>query len=433
MDQKQVNQKLFSMLKRGVSPFHVVNYAQEQLEEAGFKPLNMTETWGIENGGTYYINHNDSTLIAIRVGEKINFQSSFRIAAGHTDVPCLSLKPNPEINANGYQQVNVEVYGGAILNTWLDRPLSIAGKVALRSDNPFKPEIRLFDAKDKILYIPNLAIHMNREVNKGVELKKQSHMLPMVGMVKEKLEEKNFMMKYLAKKLKCKVEDILDYELFVYCADEPEFVGIDKEFISSPRLDDLTSVQAMISAIIEGGDAESIQVAYLANHEEIGSRTKQGAASMFLNHVLEKMMMALGRTPEQTLQMMYGSILLSMDVAHALHPSYAAKMDVTNKPVMNKGFIIKEACSQSYATDCEAVGIIRQLCDEEKIPYQKFVNNSDAAGGGTLGSIASALLPVKTIDVGVPMLAMHSARECMGAKDQKAFYDLTKAFFSRKG
>ena len=433
MDQKQVNQKLFSMLKRGVSPFHVVNYAQEQLEEAGFKPLHMTETWGIENGGKYYINHNDSTLIAIRVGEKINFQSSFRIAAGHTDVPCLSLKPNPEINANGYQQVNVEVYGGAILNTWLDRPLSIAGKVALRSDNPFKPEIRLFDAKDKILYIPNLAINMNREVNKGVELKKQSHMLPMVGMVKEKLEEKNFMMKYLAKKLKCKVEDILDYELFVYCADEPEFVGIDKEFISSPRLDDLTSVQAMISAIIDGGDAESIQVAYLANHEEIGSRTKQGAASMLLNHVLEKMMIALGRTPEQTLQMMYGSILLSMDVAHALHPSYAAKMDVTNKPVMNKGFIIKEACSQSYATDCEAVAIIRQLCDEEKIPYQKFVNNSDAAGGGTLGSIASALLPVKTIDVGVPMLAMHSARECMGTKDQKAFYDLTKAFFSRRG
>lgn len=431
MTQNEINTKLFDLLGKSVTPFHTVSAAQEQLEEAGFQELQMKNSWVMEPKGKYFMKHHDSTLLAFTVGEKAGYGGSFRIAAAHTDFPCLHLKPNPEVVCESYAQVNVEVYGGAILNTWLDRPLSLAGKVALRSEEIFKPEIRLIDVKDKIFTIPNLAIHMNREVNDGVALNKQTDMLPLVGMIKDELEKKNFMMTYLAKKLDVKMEDILDYELFLYCAEEPTYIGIDQEFISAPRLDDVNSVQALLSGIIEGENNNGYNLIALFNHEEIGSSTKQGAGSSLLNSVLEKILIANGRTSEQVIESMYDSILLSVDVAHALHPNKPAKMDITNKPVLNGGIIIKEACAQTYATDCEAVAIIQQICESEHIPYQKFVNRSDERGGGTLGAIASALLPVKTIDVGVPLLAMHSAKELMGAKDELALYQLVKAFFSK--
>lgn len=430
MTEQEINQKLFTLLEKSVSPFHTILAAKEQLEEAGFKPLSMQDLWGINGGGKYYVNHNGSTLIAFTVGEKMRYGGSFRIAAGHTDFPCLFLKPKSELNQNGYAQVNVEVYGGAILNTWLDRPLSLAGKVAVRSSNVFSPDIRYLDCEDKILTIPNLAIHMNRDVNTGVEINKQTEMLPIAGMIGDTLNEKDFMIKYLAEKLGVPMEDILDFELFLYCAEKPEYIGIQKEFITAPRLDDLTSVQAMISGLIEGNYPEGVNLIALFNHEEIGSSTKQGAGSSLLNTIMEKILIAMGRTPEQVMQVMYNSMMLSVDVAHALHPNYSAKMDLTNKPVLNQGFIIKEASAQTYATDCEAVGIVMQICDQEKIPYQKFVNRSDVRGGGTLGSIASSLLPVKTVDIGVPLLAMHSAREMMGSHDEDALYRLVKAFMS---
>jgi aspartyl aminopeptidase len=431
MTQEEINVKLFDLLGKSVTPFHTVSAAQEQLEEAGFQELLMKNSWVIEPRGKYFMKHHDSSLIAFSVGNNAGYGGSFRIAAAHTDFPCLHLKPNPEVTCESYAQVNVEVYGGAILNTWLDRPLSLAGKVALRSEEIFKPEMRLIDVKDKIFTIPNLAIHMNREVNDGVALNKQTDMLPLVGMIKDELEKKNFMMTYLAKKLDVKMEDILDYELFLYCAEEPTYIGINQEFISAARLDDVNSVQALLSGIIEGNNDEGYNLIALFNHEEIGSSTKQGAGSALLNSVIEKILIANGRTPEQVIESMYDSILLSVDVAHALHPNKPAKMDITNKPVLNGGIIIKEACAQTYATDCEAVAIIQQLCESEQIPYQKFVNRSDERGGGTLGAIASALLPVKTIDVGVPLLAMHSAKELMGAKDELALYQLVKAFFSK--
>ncbi|MEG2058461.1 MAG: M18 family aminopeptidase [Lachnospiraceae bacterium] len=381
MTETMINEKLFDLLEKSVSPFHTVSAAQEQLEAEGFQPLFMKDTWGINEGGRYFLNHNDSTLLAFTVGKNMRYGGTFHIAAGHTDFPCLHLKPRPEVVSTGYGQVNVEVYGGAILNTWLDRPLSIAGKVALRSKDLFHPEIRLLDVKDNIMTIPNLAIHMNREVNKGVELNKQTDMLPILGMIKEGLEKENYMMKYLAGKLGVTPEDILDYELFIYCAEKPCYIGIENEFISAPRLDDITSVQALVSGLIEGTNEDNINLIALFNHEEIGSGTKQGAGSLLLNTVMEKILFALGRTPEQVIESMYQSILLSVDVAHALHPNKSAKMDITNKPVLNGGFVIKEACAQTYATDCEAVAIIQQICDAKKIPYQKFVNRSDERGG----------------------------------------------------
>ena len=430
MNKEQINEKLFSLLEDGVTPFHVVAHVEEELKKASFKELKMTQLWNVECGGSYYINHNQSAIFAFKVGKDVKADSMIRMAAAHTDHPCLHIKPAPDVNGCGYAQVNVEVYGGAILNTWLDRPLSIAGKIAVRSKDAFKPDIRLIDAKKPIMTIPNLAIHMNREVNKGVELNRQTDLLPIIGMIKEELEEKEYLLNYLAKELDVKKEDILDYELFIYNTEKPMYIGIEDEIISAPRLDDLTSVQALVSGLIDGKSEDTIRLIALFNHEEIGSKTKQGADSMLLNHILDKLQIALKRTEEERIAGLYNGMLLSVDVAHALHPNKPGKMDITTKPVLNKGFVIKEACVQSYATDCEAVGIVCQLCEENKIPYQKFVNRSDERGGGTLGSLASSMTPVKTIDIGIPMLAMHSAKECMGAEDELALYQVVTAFFS---
>ena len=351
-----------------------------------------------------------------------------RIAAAHTDFPCLRIKPSCDVVTNRYAQVNIEVYGGAILNTWLDRPLGVAGRVAVRGNDPFVPEMKYFASEKNLLTIPNLAIHMNREVNKGVELNKQIDMIPVAGLLAEEEKNADYFLSFLAKELSVAKEDILDFELSVYCKEQPEYVGVADDFISSPRLDNLTSCAALVSGILDAERKDGINLIALFDHEEIGSRSKQGAGSILLHDMLLRILAECG-AKESAQELLYQSMLLSVDVAHGLHPNQAGKMDITNKPVLGSGFCIKEACSQSYATDCEAIAIIQQICDLKKIPYQKFVNRSDMAGGGTLGSIASALLPVKTVDIGIPLLAMHSARELMGAADQEALTELVTAYF----
>lgn len=422
-----IEDKLCNLLEKGVSPFHVVEASEQELKEAGFQSLSMNSKWEIKAGNKYYVNHHGTTLIAFTIGEEYKKGDSIRIAAAHTDFPCLRIKPNPQVNAGGYGQLNVEVYGGAILNTWLDRPLSVAGQVAVRGKDAFHPERKLVDFKKPILYIPNLAIHMNREVNKGVELNKQTDLLPILTMLKEELPKKDIFMQMLAEELKVKMEDILDYELTIYCAEKPSIMGKEEEFISAPRLDNLTSVTALNAAIEEKGRKDGINMIALFDHEEIGSMTKQGAGSFLLRDVIGKIAESL---KEEQSGAVYNSILLSVDVAHALHPNQMGKMDITNKPVLNGGFCIKEAGSQSYATDCGAVAIVQQICEQKKISYQKFVNRSDMPGGGTLGSIASSILPVPTIDVGIPLLAMHSAREMMGKEDMQSMAECIAGFFS---
>ena len=371
------------------------------------------------------VNNNETTLFAFTLPEKWgDKEPAIRIAAAHTDFPCLRIKPSCDIKTNGYAQVNVEVYGGAILNTWLDRPLGLAGRVAVRGEDVFTPEVVHFQSEKNLMTIPNLAIHMNREVNKGVELNRQTELLPICGLA----EDADYFLNVLAKELSVKKEDILDFELTVYNKEKPEFVGLNDEFISASRLDNLNSCSALVSAIIDSDRTNGMNLIALFDHEEIGSRSKQGAGSILLHDMLERILQEAGQEKEACSRL-YNSMILSVDVAHGLHPNYAGKMDLTNKPVLGKGFCIKEACSQSYATDCGAVAVIQQICEKNQIPYQKFVNRSDIAGGGTLGSIASALLPVKTVDIGIPLLAMHSARELMAASDQQALIDLVKAYF----
>lgn len=425
---EQTEQKLFRLLEKGTSAVLVVREAETQLKEAGFEELQFNQTWGLSENGKYYVKHHDTTLFAFTTGEQAEPRNKIRIGAAHTDFPCLRIKPSPDVSAGGYGQVNTEVYGGAILNTWLDRPLSISGRVAVESKDVMHPDMRYLSVERPLFVIPNLAIHMNRDVNKGVELNKQTDMLPILGLLGEEKEE-HILMKFLAEELKVEEEKILDYELWVYCMEEPRYLGRQQEFILSPRLDNLTSVQALLTGLTESRPARGLNVVALFDHEEVGCYTKQGAGSMMLLNLLEKIHDSQGKSAAQTRESLYDAFLLSVDVAHGLHPNQMGKMDITNKPVLGKGLCIKEASSQSYATDCEAVAVVEQICRRNKIPYQKFVNRSDMPGGGTLGSIASAILPVRTVDVGVPLLAMHSAVETMGAADMKSLTSLVTAFF----
>lgn len=426
---ERAEESLFQLLEKGTSAAMAVREAEARLQKAGFEELSFSQVWGLAENGKYYVKHHDTTLFAFTVRKKAgyrgDFKDSIRIGAAHTDFPCLRIKPNPDVEAGGYAQVNVEVYGGAILNTWLDRPLGISGRVALESEDVRHPLMRFFHVERTLGVIPNLAIHMNREVNKGKELNKQTELLPILGL---EAKDKEFL-RFLAEELGTKPDKILDYELWVYCREKPQYAGLKDELILSPRLDNLTSVQALLTGIMGDQREEGINVIALFDHEEVGSRTKQGAGSTLLATLLQRALAALNRTPAQIAASIYDAFLLSVDVAHGLHPNYMGKMDVTNKPALGKGLCIKEASSQSYATDCEAVAIIEQICRKGGIPYQKFANRSDMPGGGTLGAVASSFLPVRTVDIGIPLLAMHSAVETMGAADMQALTDLVCAYF----
>ena len=423
-------EQLFHLIEKGVSPYQVVEEAEKRLKEAGFEKLEFHTAWGLTGGKSYYMIHHGTTLFAFTIPKTLYYRESFRMAAAHTDFPCLRIKPNPEMEMSGYQQLNVEVYGGAILNTWLDRPLGIAGKVALASDEVFAPRIVHFSSECPVAVIPNIAIHMNPALNKGVELNKQKDMIPIVGIAGEEMQKKDFFYEYLAKELQLSKEEILDFDLYLYNTEMPEIIGMGKELISAPRLDNLTSVQALLDGIITGEREDGINLIALFDHEEIGSRTKQGAGSMLLRDVVEKIQISLGRDACQVKEALYQSMLLSVDVAHAMHPNQNQKADVTNQPVLNRGFCIKESGNQSYATDCEVVAIVEQICKKEGIAYQKYANRSDIAGGSTLGAIAGSLMPVQTVDIGVPILAMHSARELMGADDMAALSRFVGSYFS---
>lgn len=421
---------LFNLLEKAVSPFASVALSKERLLENGFAEINFEDDWTIEKAGKYVVEHHGTTLFAFTVGADFDKKDMVRIAAAHTDYPCLRVKPNPDFVTKGYGQINMEVYGGPILNTWFDRPLGITGRVVIKSNDVFKPEIKYYTSKKPVMIIPNLAIHMNREVNKGVEINNQIDLMPIVDLLPEEQKETGYFMEFIASELSVAKEDILDFELNTYCMDEPKYVGVKDTMISSPRLDNQTSVAALVSAIIAGQRATGINFIALFDHEEIGSTSKQGAASILMHDMLFRILGGLGLSNDEINACLYNAMMLSADVAHALHPNKVGKMDITNQPVLNKGFIIKQACAQSYATDSEAIAILRQICDKYEIPYQQFSNRSDVRGGGTLGAIASAMLPIKTVDIGVALLAMHSAVELMGSKDQTSLEMAVEKFFA---
>jgi len=425
-------QKLSDYIEKCVTPYHTVDAVKETLTKAGFTELQMNESWPkLTKGAGYFIDVFGSACVAFYVGEEFTSDGMLRIITAHTDSPCLKIKTSPEKkNADGSLSLNTEIYGGPILNTWLDRPLSIAGRVMLRTADAFAPKSVLVDLKKSVATIPNLAIHMNREVNKGVELNRQTDMLPYLGALDGENMTEDYLLRVIARELKVQKEDILSCDLYVYNNDKPEICGIEDTLFSAPRIDNISSVAAGVDALVAAEhDKKGIQMLAIWDNEEVGSQTKQGGDSQTLSVILERIYLALSANREEYLNAVCKSIALSADVAHAQHPNHPEKSDITNHVYLNKGVVFKLSGTQKYATDAETLAIVKQLCEANNIPYQIFANRSDNPGGSTIGSLMSSNLPIRTVDLGIPMLAMHSARELAGTVDQSAIYRLMKAFF----
>ena len=421
---------LMSFIDQSPSMFHAADTVIQQLESNGFSYLDASSNWNLEVNGKYYVTSNQSAVIAFVVNSTNVEQEGFKIIGAHTDVPCFKIKPNPQMTTENYVKLNTEIYGGPILNTWLDRPLSAAGRVALKSDNILKPTIKLVDLERPLLIIPNLAIHMNRDVNNGIKLNAQKETLPIVSYVQEKLEG-NVLLQEVAQKLQVEPSDILEMDLFLYPTEKSCQVGLNEEFISASRLDDLSMVYGGLHALLNADSSCGINVLACFDNEEVGSTSKQGANSPFLSNTLERITLSLHKSREDYLRALACSFIISADVAHLLHPNYPEKSDPTNKVLPGHGPAIKLTAGCSYTTDSDSFGVFAHLCDRHQIPYQVFVNRSDERGGSTIGPITASHVAIRSIDIGAPMLSMHSARELMASIDfvhttsaMLAFYNL---------
>ena len=407
---------LINILKNGKTQFHVVEECVNTFSNNEFQMLNMADDWGTLTPGKYIVKPFPSMLVAWVIGENAK---SLRIAMAHTDFPCLKLKPNPDMKKSGYLMANVEPYGGLIVNTWFDRPLGLAGKVVVKGENAFAPKTVLYDSRKPICIIPNLAPHLKKDKNADIDVQKE--LIPLVAMT-EGNNETNRLISYVAKDAEIAYEDILDYDLYLYVCEEPQTIGINDEFLSSPRIDNISSVYAITRALTESNITNQIAVGVFFDNEEIGSRSKQGADSTLLRDIIERIV------PDKN--MIYEGFNISCDVAHGLHPNYPEKSDVTNQILLGNGVTLKTSASQRYVTDSEAGAVITALCDEKNIKLQKQVNRSGMAGGQTLGPIVSSYLPIKSVDMGIPILAMHSARELMHQNDYLELVKLLKEYYS---
>ena len=384
-DVKVVARSLMEFLDKSPVNFLAVRTAKEKLEANGFVELDPREKWNLNRGGKYYMTKNSSAIFAFVVSEG-DAASGFRIISAHSDSPCFRIKPHAEmLTEGGVVKLNVEVYGGPILYTWFDRPLSLAGRVILRSDDPLNPVTEIVKFDRPLLTIPHLAIHFNRAVNEGNPLSKQKDMLPVIAIVKNVAEKDNMLLRLIADALGQKVEDILDFDLSLYDTTPACLVGINDEFITSGRLDDLSMVHAALTALTETSSTKQTRVMAIFDNEETGSGTKQGAASPVLAQLLRRIVDCMGGNEEDYLRGINASFMVSADNAHAFHPNYPEKYDPTNHPVLGGGPVIKINANCKYMTDADSAAVFRSICEKAGVPCQYFVNHSDVAGGSTRG------------------------------------------------
>jgi aspartyl aminopeptidase len=418
IEELEFAQELIDFIYESPTAFHAVDTVKKRLHHCGFIEVREDETWNLKKGGKYFVTKNDSAIAAFVLGIGNLEEWGFKIIGAHTDSPTFRIKPAPEMTSEGsYIRLNTEVYGGPILNTWLDRPLGVAGRITVRSENILYPATKLVNIKRPILIIPNLAIHMNREINKGIELNPQRDTLPLLAHVNERLEAGNYLLNEIAKELKVDVSSIIDFDLYLYEYEKGSIIGLTNEFISSGRLDDLAMVHAGLEALLRAPAAQATNVLIAFDNEEIGSRTKQGGDSPFLSTVLERVIISQGKGREEFFRSLAKSFMISADLAHAVHPNMGEKHDPVNRPVLNKGPVIKISAKQSYTTDSNSDAVYEEICKKAGVPVQKFVNRSDLAGGSTIGPISSTHLAIRSVDMGTPILAMHSVRELGGVLD----------------
>lgn len=411
----------FNFIDQSPTGFHAVENVEKMLQEAGYHRLKKGETVCV--GGKYYETRNGSALIAFAVPE--GEMKGFRIAASHSDSPCYKIKEKPEQTVEGkYVKLNTEMYGGMIHNTWLDRPLSVAGRVVIENEKG-ELESRLVNFDKDMLVIPNMAIHFNREVNKGLELNPQTDLQPLMAQ-----DQELSLAELCAGQLGVDREAILGTDLYVYNRDKCRTMGADDAFVGGPRLDDLQCAYTTLQGLIRGKKEAYCAVYALFDNEEVGSGTKQGADSTFLEDVIADICEGLGYCARKKRELLEESFLLSADNGHAVHPNHPEKSDPTNRPYLNGGVVIKFHGSQKYATDAYSAAFVRKLCRDHEIPCQTFANRADMAGGSTLGNISMAHISIPAADIGLAQLAMHSAFETAGRRDMEYMEQLCEVFFA---
>lgn len=419
---------LLRLLDRGVTQFHVVHECEEILVENGCKKLDMGSVWSLAAGGRYYVTPYPSMLVTFSVPESVRIER-MNIGLAHTDFPMLKLKSRPDMSREGYMTLNVEPYGGLLKDTWFDRSLGIAGKVMLETGDAFAPKMVLYKSGRALCVVPSLAPHL-RKNDAGTPMDVQKELIPVCGM-NGSPKEKEDIISLVAQELGVPEDDILDYDLYLYNTDKPDFAGVRGDMISSPRIDNVSSVAALISAMSStetGSGAANINIIALFDNEEIGSRSKQGADSVLLSDIVKRVLESAA-PEEDRYRLMQNAFMLSLDVAHACHPNYPEKSDPTNKIIMGEGVALKTSAGQRYVSDSEAAAVIVSLARRHGIRVQRQVNRSGMPGGQTLGPIASSYLPVRAVDMGMPILAMHSARELACVRDYEELLRLCLVLF----
>lgn len=416
-----ISRDLIHFIAKSPSTFHAVRGIKAALLYAGFTEIREEDTWQIEKGGKYVVARNGSALMAFTVPQE--GAEAFHITASHCDSPTFKIKENPEIADGPYVKLNVEGYGGMIMSTWLDRPLSVAGRLLVTENGHLAEKLVAIDGT--MLVIPSVAIHMNRSVNQHKEWKVQKDMLPLYGMTGAKTP----FMDVIAAAAKVKAEDILAHDLIVYSRVPGTIWGEEREFISSPKLDDLQCAFACFRGFTQGEKEKYISVYALFDNEEVGSATSQGAGSTFLANTLERLARSLGYSYDETMAMIARSFMISADNAHSVHPNHPEYADPVNRPVINGGIVIKYSAAQKYATNAFSAAYFKKLCKDHDIPTQTFTNHSDNPGGSTLGNISNTIIAMPTVDIGLPQLAMHSSYETAGVKDTAYLVDAVTKFY----
>ena len=416
---------LIKYLDDSVSMYHSTKFAAEKFKSSGFEELDLTSNWELKKSGKYYLVVNNSTVIAFVVGS--NEKSGFRIVGAHTDSPGFKIKSNPLVKKSGYLQLNTEVYGGPLLHTWFDRPLSIAGRVFIKGESSHRPKVELLNIDKDLLTIPSLAIHMQSPDERGKLPNPQTETLPILGLGEDfDLED------LISKELNVNKDDILSHDLFLYNREKANIFGINNEFFQSGKIDNLGMIHAGLIALLEAKESENTQIFVGFDNEEIGSSTLQGAASSMFRDVLKKISLSLNCNESDFINQIYESYMISADQAHAIHPNYISKADPTNQPKLNEGPVIKDSARKSYATDSFGRAVLIDIANQNNVPLQMFHNRSDLRGGSTIGAIIETNTGIRNIDIGNPMLAMHSSREMAGVKDQEYMIDLMRGFFESK-
>lgn len=418
----KTSKDMLHFIEESPSCFHAAANLAKLLGEADFKELKEQEAFAIENGGKYFVIRNGSSILAFTLpkGEA----KGFHITAAHSDSPCFKVKEKPEMEVEKqYVKLNVEKYGGMIDSTWLDRPLSVAGRVVVKEND--RLVTKLVSVDRDLLVIPNVAIHMNRDMNKGMEYNAQTDLLPLYGGA----DSRESFEKLLAKEADADAKNLLGYDMYLYTRQKGVLLGADQEFILAPRLDDLQCAYGCMRALTESEPTGYINVCVVFDNEEIGSGTKQGADSTFLSDTLKRIWRALGGKNESYRQALAESFAISADNAHAVHPNHPEKADPTNRPYLNGGIVIKFHGSQRYTTDAVSAARMKDICKRADVPYQTYHNRSDIPGGSTLGNISTAHVSVDTVDIGLAQLAMHSACETAGVKDTQYLLEAMKCFY----